>query len=699
MKRILLMAVLSAAVLLGQKAAPKVPAPKDLKYPPLSQVKIPVPVEATLSNGMKVFLLEDHELPLVSGLALVKTGNLFDPADKRGLADVTATVLRSGGTRAKSGDQIDEELENIAASVEAGMDETSASVSFSGLKESAPTLLKQFKEILSDPEFRQDKVDLVLTQYKSSIARRNDEAGGIPSRELSSILYGRDNSYGWQIEYEHLNNIKRDDLIAFYRRYYFPKNIMLAVYGDFSPEQMKQQLEAIFADWKVEQQPVPAFPSVTAKPAPGIYLGEKEDVTQTFFSIGHLGGTLRDPDYAALEVTATILGQGFSSRLMSQVRTKLGYAYSIGASWSAQYNHPGTFRIGGSTKSASTVDALKAIRVELDKIRTAEVTPRELAEAKEGVLNSFVFNFDSPSKTLSRALRYEYYGYPKDFLMQYQKAISAVTQADVLRVAKQHFRPDDLTIVAVGNPKAFGKPLSELGKVSTLDLTIPEPKQEVAAGDASSQGKGKQLLERAREAMGGTAKLAAIRDAVQDVDVAMETAAGGMKIKQNISYLAPNFFRQEQVLPFGKIIAYTDGATGWLATPQGVMNMPAEVLKQAQGELFRQLIALVLSDRDESRTVNATGPAAVQISSAQGQLVTLEFDAAGLPASETYQSPGMGGAPTKVSATMADWKDVDGIKMPFKITLEQDGKKVAEAIVSGYKFNSGLTAEAVGKKP
>jgi zinc protease len=221
---------------------------------------------------------------------------------------------------------------------------------------------------------------------------------------------------------------------------------------------------------------VPAFPPVTAKAAPGTWFADRPEVTQTFFSIGHLGGTLRDKDYPALEVAASILGDGFKSRLMAQIRTKLGYAYSIGAAWAANFNHPGTFRIGGSTKSASTVEAIQAIKVEVEKMRTTEVTQQELNEAKQSVLNSFVFFFDSPEKTLNRVLQYAYYGYPKDFLFQYQKAIEGVTRADVLRVAKQHWRPDNFTIVAVGNAKDMPKPLSTLGPVQELDLTIPPPK-------------------------------------------------------------------------------------------------------------------------------------------------------------------------------------------------------------------------------
>jgi zinc protease len=681
------------AVCAAIAAAQTLPSYKDLKYPPLPQIKIPEPTAVTLSNGMRVFLLEDHELPLIQGLAMIRTGNLFDPNDKRGLSAVMAEVLRSGGTKSKTGDQIDEQLENIAASVESNMDETSASITFSGLKESSDAVLAAFKDILTQPEFRQDKIDLTLSQTRSAIARRNDDAGAIPERELLSIVYGRNTSYGWQIEYEHLARIHRDDLINFYQRYYFPKNIILGVYGDFDTAQMKDKLEKLFADWKVQQPAVPPFPPVTAKPAPGVYLAEKTDVTQTFFAIGELGGTLRDKDYAALQVAADILGQGFSSRLVSSIRTKLGYAYDISAQWAAAYDHPGTFHIGGSTKSASTTEALRAIGDEVNKIRQTDVTERELTEAKDAVLNSFVFAFDSPAKTLSRVMRYEYYGYPKDFLFQYRKAIDSVTAADVRRAADAHFKPAELTIVAVGNPKEFGKPLDELGKVNKIDLTIPEPKAEAAPSDAASVTRGRELLQKAQKAMGGADRLAAVKDTSQTAEVAM--AGPGVKLKQRNRYLAPGYFRQDVELPFGKVATYTDGKTGWMVTPQGTMPMNDSVLKQAQGEIFRSLFKLMTADRDPSLKVNGVSEDTVEISAANGPSVRVKFDpATGLPTRETYSE-----GPNSSEEIFSDWRDADGLKLPFKIEVQQGGNKVADVTISEYKINTGLKAEELSQKP
>ena len=679
------------------RRATALPSYKDLKYPPLPAIKIPEPVEFTLSNGIKVFLLEDHELPLVSGSALIRTGNLFDPADKRGLAELTGEVLRSGGTKAKTGDQLDEELENVAAQVESQIGESSGTIGFSCLKENTDQVLGVFKDFLTSAEFREDRVDLAKTQLRSEISRRNDDAGGIAGREFSDILYGRTTPYGWRIEYADVDSIQRQDLLNFYHRYYFPSNIMLAIYGDFSAADMKTKLEQGLGSWKYAQPAVPAFPKVQQSATPGVFLATKADVTQTFFNVGHLGGELRDKDYPALEVASEILGGGFSSRLFRNVRTQHGWAYNIGAGWAAAYDHPGTFRISGSTQSAHTVDTLKAIREELDRIRTTEVTDQELQTAKDTTLNGFVFHFDRPSKTLNRMVQYEYYGYPRDFIFQYQKAIAAVTKADVLRVAQKYFKPEDLTYVAVGNPEGFGTPLSALSmKVEPIDLTIPEPKKETAQADPVSLEKGKALLQRVQQALGGADKLAAVKDLQYQANVEVQTPGALMKVKQTNTFLAPSSLRQDVELPFGKQSVYSDGNGGWMAGFQGMQALPPQVVKQVRGEMFRQIALLAMSDRDPNRTVNYAGAGTLEISSKEGESVRLEVDEkTGMPAKTSYQE----GAQGTVSQVFADWRDVNGIRLPFEWTTMQGDKKFATVKIDAYKINTGLTPEVLSKKP
>ncbi|BDC50690.1 peptidase M16 [Bryobacterales bacterium F-183] len=700
MRRHLSLFIASAILAAAQPAAPVIPSYKQLKYPPLKQVQIPEPVTFTLPNGMKVYLLENHELPVVSGSALVRTGNLFDPPDKRGLADFTGQVLRSGGTKSKTGDDIDIELENIAASVESQIGESSGSVSFSCLKENADQVMAIFKDVLTNPEFRQDKFDLAVQQEKSAISRRNDDPGDIAQREFSSIVYGRTSPYGWTIDYEHVDRIKREDLQAFYKRYFFPKNARLTLYGDFNATEMRAKLEKLFADWTVNQAPVPAFPDWTGKPQPGVFLAEKDDTTQTFFYLGHIGGKLNDKDYPALEVAANILASGFSSRLMATVRTKLGYAYNIGGGWGAGFNSPGLFQIAGSTKSNSTVDTIRVTREEIEKLRTAPVTDVELQAAKDGVLNSFVFNFDRPSKTLNRVVLYEYFGYPKDFMFQYQKAIAAVTKADVLRVAKEHWKSSDFTIVAVGNPAEFGKPLTDLKiPVTKLDLTIPEPKAATPAPAAAipqAAEKGKALAAKAAQALGGSAALAAIRDLQMERNMELQTGGTALKVNQKTKVILPNHLRQEQTLPFGKLEVYTDLKGGWMTGPQGNMPMQAPVLQQARGELARLPVTLFLPA--EGKQFEALSEDSFRITGPGGPTtVTLSSD--GLPKKVEYLSTAMAGGASQTTEIYSDWRATSaGVKLPFDIVIEQGGKKFASIQVVSYQLNSGLKVEDLAQK-
>jgi zinc protease len=452
----------------------ELPSPGSLVFPPLSPVKIPKPTTFVLPNGLKIFFLENHELPVVRGTMMIRTGNLFDPKEKRGLATLTGVTLRSGGTSTLTGDQIDERLESVAASIESEIGESSGTVRFRCLKDNLKDVLPMLGQIVSAPAFREDKLQLAKLQLKSAISRRNDDAAGIGRRELERLVYGPDTPYGGLEEYATVDAVQRADVEAFYKRYYFPSNILMSVYGDFSTAEMQAKLEALLGSWKNPQVKVPPFPPVEATAKPGLFFVQKPDVEQTFLNFGELGGELRDKDYPALSVAADVLGGGFSSRLLREVRSRLGYAYSVSAGWDANFDHPGLFRINSSTKASQTTEAIAAILRQIESMRTNEVSDEELKTAKDAALNSLIFAFERPSSTLGRLMTYEYFAYPADFLDRYQRALTQVTKADVLRVAKEHFSPSKLTIVAVGNQALLGQPLSTLKiPVTPLEVTIP----------------------------------------------------------------------------------------------------------------------------------------------------------------------------------------------------------------------------------
>jgi len=455
----------------------RAPAYKQLKYPQLRDIQVPAVERVTLPNGMQLFLLEDHELPLIHVSAVIRTGSVYEPAEKIGLAGLTGTVMRTGGTTSKTGDELDERLEQIAARVETSIGRSSGSAYMSVLKEDVDTGLSILADVLMNPAFREDKIELAKISARTGIARRNDNPGGIASREYAKLIYGPQSVYARQTEYATIDSITREDMMEFYRRFYHPNNTMMAVWGDFKTDEMVARIKTAFKDWSKSNVQVPPIPEVKYEFQSTVNVITKDNMNQSIIRLGHIGGVMSDPDYFALMVMNEILGSGFTSRLFKNVRSRQGLAYSVFGVYSADFDHPGMFYVGSQTKLQSTVRATEAMIEEVRKMTESEVTDEELALAKDSFLNSFVFNFESRGQIVNRLVTYVYYGYPEDFLQKTKENVEKVTKADVLRVAKAHLRPDKVQILIVGKPDALDKPPSTLGEVKTIDITIPPPKQ------------------------------------------------------------------------------------------------------------------------------------------------------------------------------------------------------------------------------
>jgi zinc protease len=451
---------------------------KELTYPKLGDIQVPPVKQVTLANGMRLFLLEDHELPLISVSAMIRTGSIYDPPGKIGLAAITGTVMRTGGTVSKTGDEIDEQLESIAASVETGIGLNSGSAYVSVLKKDIDIGLEILADVLMNPAFREDKIMLAKIQHHSAIARRNDDVGSIAAREFQKLIYGPESVYARHTEYATIDNISRDDLIAFHKNFFGPNNMMLGIWGDFDTEEMITKIEKAFEGWEKVNMALPKAPPVEYDYPKTVNVIRKDDVNQSNIYLGHIGGLRSNPDYFALILMNRILGSGFTSRLFKNVRSREGLAYSVFGIYSANYDFPGLFYVGCQTRSEATVKAVRAMTEEVRKMTESEVNDEELALAKDSYLNSFVFNFDTKGEIVGRLMTYAYFGYPQDFLQKTKDSIEKVTKKDVLRVAKKYLRPDDVQILAVGRPDDFGEPMSALGNVSEIDITIPTPEKQ-----------------------------------------------------------------------------------------------------------------------------------------------------------------------------------------------------------------------------
>jgi len=447
---------------------------QQISIPKLPAFHPAQPKRIELPNGMVVFLQEDHELPTIDGRAHIRGGERSVPANKTGLTDIYGEVWRTGGTHSQTGDQLDDYLEQRAAKVETEGGVDSTTVSWSCLKEDFGDVFRVFVDVLENPEFRSDKIEIAQKGMYDNISRRNDDPGQIAGREAAKLVYGANDPYARVAEYATVAAITRQDLVEWHGRYVHPNNIILGVVGDFDSAKMEARLREVFAAWPRGQ--AAKDPEIKPEPAkPGYYQIEKTDVNQSNIQMVAPGITRKNPDYFAVSVFNEAFGGGFSSRLFGDIRTTKGLAYAVGGGVSAGWDHAGMLRLMVSTKSKTTIESIQALDEEIAGLASRPIDDAEIKRAKDAILNSFVFRFDSPAKVLQEKMAYEFHGYPLDFLESFQRGIEKVTKEDVARVAAKYIHREQMAVLVVGNVGEFDKPLSSLGTVNKLDITIPAP--------------------------------------------------------------------------------------------------------------------------------------------------------------------------------------------------------------------------------
>ena len=445
--------------------------PRQMTFKPV-EFTPPEPDRVVFENGMVVYLLEDHELPLINITASMRTGSWLDPVDKIGLASLTGSAMRTGGGSGLSAKQVDEELEQFAGNLSISIGRQSGSASLDALSKDVKRGVQIFAGLIRTPAFEPARVELAKLQVIEGIRRRQDNPGAIVGREFLKLLYGEDHPSARESSIASITRITRDDLVAFHRKTVHPNGIMLGVTGDFDRSAMLALLRDVFGDWKQGEVPTLTIADVpqsqTAKP---LVRFVSKDTSQTHLRIGHLSIKEQDPDYVALAIANDILGgSSFRSRLFNDVRTKRGLAYSVGSRLNSGVHDQGVWLMRAETKLPSTQDVIARFVANMERMRTELVSDSELAEAKEAYVNSFVFSFASPSAIVGRLIELEYDGLPKDFLQQLRARVIALTKEEILAASKKHFNPERLAIIAVGSGEAMPRLLSGFGDVKEIKL-------------------------------------------------------------------------------------------------------------------------------------------------------------------------------------------------------------------------------------
>ena len=681
-------AALALAALAGQ-AFGQVRDYRDIKTQPLRSFNVPQPKRVVLPNGMVLLLMEDRELPIIRGTARIRGGSRDVPAQKAGLVSILGQAWRTGGTAARTGDQLDEFLESRAAIVETSGGEDSTTVSLNVLKNDFDTVLPIFLDLMRNPAFRQEKIDLAKTQANAAISRRNDESGSILSREANKLGYGADSPYARQAEYATIASITRDDLLAFHKRYVHPNNIVFGIVGDFDTAAMERKLRQAFASLpRGGQAPAPVAAGTPAKP--GVYYVNKDDVNQSSVAMVHMGTVRSNPDYAALQVLNEILN---SERLFPRIRTEQGLAYSVGGGVRTDWDHPGLFVAQVGTKSETTAKAIESLRTELTNLHTQPFTAEEVNRAKEAILNAHVFTMDSRAKVLNQAMNLEFYGYPANWYQQYPELVRKVTIDDVARVAKKYVLPDQVAMLIVGKQTDFDKPLSTFGTVNAVDITIPELQSSTPSAPATGNAQGQALIQKVREFAGGKAKLDAVQSVRYVQAVSRQTPQGPMDVEIDQLLVFPDRIRSIMKMPMGEMtMVITPDSSFMSMAGMGVRDMPASQRDSIRAESKQDVLTVLKYPERYTFAVNGTE----KVGDVTAQVLEVSIDG---DSAKWLVDPASGKVLRKVSTgrgpmaqgeqitEYTEWKSFDGIMFPTAARMLSNGEPVGTATTRSVEVN------------
>jgi predicted Zn-dependent peptidase len=424
---------------------------------------------------MPVYLLRDTELPIINMTAMVRTGSVYEPAGKSGLAAITGIVMRNGGAGGLTPEKMDDELEFMASAVESNIAGDMGTVSMTTLKKNLDSSFRIFRDVLLHPDFNEKRLDMSRKQAIEGLRRQNDDPKEIADREISRAIYAG-HPLGLFPTFESVSSITRQDLLDFHRRFYRPDNMLLAVSGDFDRNTLIASLNKLFKPaTKISPLALTEIPQPLQQFQPEVIYAKK-DVSQSVIRIGHLGLTKDNPDIYAVRIMDYILGGSFTSRLTMEIRTNRGLAYSAGSHFDIGRRFAGSFIAETETKAESTIKAIGLMKEIISSMAKDLISEQELTTARDYMINSFMFGFTSPASIVSQRARLEFYNYPDNYLEKYRDSIARVSREDVLNAARKYLKPGAFKLVVVGDADKFDSLLSSQGSVRELNLNLNIPK-------------------------------------------------------------------------------------------------------------------------------------------------------------------------------------------------------------------------------
>ncbi len=711
--------VFAAALSMASASFAQVPDWPSEKPPrPLAarEVKFPPYAFKTLPNGLQVIAVSHHEQPAVSLRLLVRAGAAQDPAAKPGTAALAAALLDQG-TTTKNAEQIATGIDSIGGAMATGAGSDLTTVSAAVMKDSLDVAMQLVADVARNPAFAPQEVERQRQQVMSAMKVSYEDPDYIAGTVFDRLVYGF-HPYGKPDSGTpaSITSLTREDLIAFHQKWFGANNAILAVVGDVTHEQAFASAEKAFGNWgKV------AVPAATAGDVPPatrrVIIVDRPGAVQTEIRVGNIGLPRRHKDFLALDVALKILGGEGGNRLHRVLRSERGLTYGAEADIHA-LKDTGDIVVNTDTKSETTAETLRLIVDEIWRLQKQRVQQRELADAQAYLTGSFPLTIETPSAIALQVLNAVFYGLDLEELQNYRERVTAITPDDIQRAAQQYLHPERLSIVLVGDASVFAKDLAAAGfeqveriPLASLDLDAPDLRRKAAAAaprlvPASftrqapavtaaevRPGAARDLIDRAVRAKGGLALLRGVKTVKSTSVTTFATPAGTRRVAATTYVRYPAQFRMDAQGPEGLVVQTFDNGAVWVADDSGPRDAPpqfAEILKAGvQRDIVAMLLALndhrVRSRRGADVVIAGKTVPSLEVETEPAGRVTLLFDPdTGLLLSQRY-----GGSPGNPATeeTFLDYRDVQGMKVAFRIRVRVEGQPPIERVTQTIDFN------------
>ncbi|MCX7929503.1 MAG: insulinase family protein [Chlorobi bacterium] len=631
----------------------------------LREYEFPRYEEATLKNGLKIYVIEDHRQPTIGFRLQVRAGEAFD-GDKPGLSYLMANLLTKG-TRKRTALDIATALDSIGADLSASTGGEVLTVTASGLKKHMPLLLGIFSDVIVNPTFPKEELDKLMPQVLAAIRQEKSRPMQLVSALSRMVLYGPDHPSARRRTEESVKAITPDDIRAFHSTYVRPNNVAsLAIVGDVTLKELVPQIEAIFRRW--ESAAVTIGEPPPPKPLPqGVYFVERPGSVQSTILLCGLAPGRKDPDYEKLDMAIELLGNGFSGRLFKTLRETYSFTYTPYA-FLTQGKYFNRFGAGADVRTAVTDSAILVLRREVEKVTNDPPTEDEFTVIKQNVLGNYQMNFEQPWFVASLLQEAYYLGLSEEYMKGYPKRISAMSPYDALSAAERFLKPRNWWLIVVGKPD-IAQQLGRWGDVYRYDLDLKQIGSSEAEQVSISVD---ELLRRYSDALGGVSKLRAVQTIVKESSVTLEAGGQQFNGSSTVKQKAPNKLYQRLSLPVVQQEQWVNGTSAWIKNgPQPARPVPERIAPEILDRATMFYVTKLPQLGYQCSIVGKRNGAIILRAMKNGKETRFYFDEKTFLLQRTDSQEGNPGESGLImSEYYEDYQPVNGIMLPRKERLQ-----------------------------